>query len=174
VIECPLPGDALASLVAGDLAEEEAAAAEAHVFSCDACGAAFVRLARLASALRDSLPPVLSLRQRDRLVAAGKRIVVTRATPESRPTARFAPGVDLLVHELASDLSRAERVDVDVVMPHATLELVHVPFDAASGTVSMVCQRHFEALGPTFFRVHAFEGGARRTVGEYFIEHLWA
>lgn len=171
--DCPLPHDLLVDLVAGDLAPSDADAAEAHVFDCAACGAAYEALARLVGTVRELVPPVLSVRRTRELVASGAKLVVTRATPASRPSARFAPGVDLLVHELEGDLSNADRVDVDVVMERATLELVHVPFDREAGVVRMACQRHFEALGPTFFRVHVHEGGQKRTVGEYFIDHVW-
>jgi hypothetical protein len=68
-------------------------------------------------------------------------------------------------------------VDVDVRGPNgepgALLE--NVPFDRTAGEVLIACQRHFEGMfpGDPVFRVHAIEGGARRTIGDFVVVHDW-
>jgi hypothetical protein len=166
-----VPFETLVALFAGELDERAVDAAEAHVFACDACAASHARLAELVMATRDLVPPVISAAHRDRLLAAGKNLVVTQVTPETVPTARFAPGVDLLIHALQGDLTGAERVDVELVGPGFVLE--HVPFDPVAGEVLIACQRHYQAFGDTRFRVHAYRGGRRETVSEYYVDHLW-
>ncbi len=168
---CPVPFETLVALFAGELDESAVDAVEAHVFACDACAASHARLAEVVMAARDHVPPVISGAQLERLVAAGRRVVHTAVTPEAVPTARFAPGVDLLVHALQGDLTGAERVDVELVGQGLVLE--HVPFDPARGEVLIACQRHYQAFGDTRFRVHAFRGGLRQTVGEYYVDHVW-
>jgi anti-sigma factor RsiW len=174
----PLALEALAAWWTGELGEAEAARVEEHIFACEACAAASERFAGLAAGLREQLPPVISPAQRDRLLAGGARITVTPVEAGVGASAVFGPDVDLLLHALRADLSRAERVDVEVVAEEWTEPLLceAVPFDARAGEVLICCQRHFQHLtakDPTF-RVHAFEAGQRRLVGEYFVRHLWA
>jgi hypothetical protein len=175
----PIAFETLVALWSNDLAPSEAAAVEEHLFACDECAAASDRVGRLAAGLRDALPPVISAAHRDRLVASGKRIAFTPCDADASATARFAPDIDLLVHALRGDLSRAERVDVDLVAPDGVVRLAfeHVPFDRTTGEVLIACQRHYEQLFPPgvdpFFRVHAHEGGVRRRVGDYLVHHIW-
>ncbi len=171
---------ALETLVAwwtGELAGDEAARVEEHLFACDACAGASERFARLAAGLREHLPPIISPAQRDRLLAAGTRIRVTPVDVGVDATAVFGSDVDLLVHALRADLSRAQRVDVDIVMQGWSQPLVceGVPFDATAGEVLVCCQRHFQHMSPAdpLFRVHVVEAGQRRSVGDYFVRHIW-
>jgi hypothetical protein len=171
-----VPYETLVALFTGELSGAEVAAAEDHVFTCDRCAEAHVRLARLVDGLRETIPPVISHAQRDRLARAGKRLRVTHVQAGKDAFARFDDSVDMLVHVLHGDLSRAERVDVEIVSSGAPLVVFeHVPFDPAAGEVLIACQKHY-AMYPrdTGFRVHAVEGGVRRQVGEYFVEHDWA
>jgi hypothetical protein len=175
----PIPFEKLVALWAHDLPPEEAHAIEEHLFACEACDAASDRLGRLVGGLRDAIPPVISAAHRDRLAARGVRIRFTPCDVGAPATARFASDVDLLVHGLRADLSRAERVDVEVIGPDgvARVSLEHVPFDRSSGEVLIACQRHYEHVFPPgvdpIFRVHAHEGGARRRVGDYLVHHIW-
>ncbi len=172
----------LVALWAGELEESEAAAVDEHIFSCDSCAAATERLAKLVGALRKRLPFVISHAHRNRLVAAGMRVHVTGLEPTldrtANTSARFAPDVDLLVFALHGDVSRADRVDVEVASPTGEPRYVldDVPFDRTSGEVLIACQRHYEGMFPSgdpIFSVHAVEAGERRAVGDYVVTHVW-
>ena len=173
---------ALVALWAGELEEAEAAAVDEHLFGCDACASTTERLAKVVGALRDKLPFVISHAHRDRLAAAGTRIAVTEVEPtrdpSSRPRARFTPDVDLLVFALHGDVSKADRVDVEIASPtgEPRYMLEDVPFDRKSGEVLIACQRHYEGMFPAgdpIFSVHAVEAGEHRAVGEYVVTHVW-
>lgn len=174
MIACPIPFETLVALFTGELDADAVDAVESHVFSCDRCAEGHARLAELIASTRELIPPVISAAHRDRLVAAGKRIVLTPVTPHEVPTARFAPGVDLLVHALRGDLADAERVDVELVSDSVALRFEAVPFDPVAGEVLIACQRHYEGHGPVTFRVHAFRKGRAEPVGDYFVEHVWS
>lgn len=177
----PLSFETLVLLWSRDLAPEQAEKVEEHLFGCDSCSAASDRLGQLVGGLRELIPPVISHAHRERLAAQGKHLVETAVDPGVDARARFAPGVDLLIHMLRADLSRAERVDIEVFtqdgVSRAVLE--HVPFDRQSGEVLVACQRHYEHMfgpdvtGDPTFRVHAIEAGERRHVGDYFVFHEW-
>lgn len=175
----PIAFEDLVALWSGDLSDERRDALEEHLFSCDACTVASDRLGRVVGGLRQQVPPVVSHALRDRLAAAGMRLVHTRVEPGVQATAVFAPDVDLLVHVLHGDLSRAERVDMEVVTLDGVTRLTyeHVPFDADAGEVLIACQRHYQFVfpqqGDPTFRIHAVEGGARRLVGDYVVHHVW-
>jgi hypothetical protein len=172
----PIPFETLVALSTGDLPPDEAATLEEHIFSCDDCAAASDRLTQLVGGVRELIPPVLSHALRDRLVAKGTRVHHTAVEASIPARARFAPDIDLLVHVLRADLSRVDRVDVELVRPEGVvwLRFEHVPFDAKTGEVLIACQRHFEAMGhDPIFRVHALESGEQRSVGDYFVYHEW-
>lgn len=178
---CP-PYETLVALWAGELGESEAGDVDEHLFGCDDCAAATERLARLVGGLREKIPFVISHAHRDRLVAAGTRIHVTRVEPSvdpaTRKSVRFTPDVDLLVFALRGDLSSVDRIDVAIASPTGTPRYVleDVPFDRKSGEVLIACQRHFEGMFPAgdpVFSVEAVETGARRHVGDYVVTHVW-
>jgi anti-sigma factor RsiW len=174
----PVGYETLVAWWTGELASDEAAHFEEHLFACDACAGVSERFARLAAGVREHLPPVISPAQRDRLVARGTRIRVTPVDAGVEVSAVFGPDVDLLVHALRADLSRAGRVDVEVVMQGWSEPILceGVPFDAKSGEVLVCCQRHFQHMSPAdpLFRVHVVESGERRCVGDYLVRHIWA
>jgi anti-sigma factor RsiW len=161
----------------GGLDAAEAARVETHLFECDACASASNRLGELIGGLREIIPPILSHAHRDRLIAAGVNVRQTPVNAGVDAHARFAPGVDLLVHVLHADLARAERVDVEALTQDGVVRVAfeHVPFDAEAGEVLVACQRHYEGMlsHDPVFRVHAVEAGVRRPVGDYFIVHEW-
>jgi hypothetical protein len=174
---CPIPFEALVAWVAGELPGSDATYVEEHIFSCDACAAASERVTRLTGGLRETIPWVISRRQYDRLLDGGTRIRVTPVEPGRTPRARFTPDVDLLVHALRGDFSRAERVDIEVFSPDRTKRVVleHVPFDRTAGEVLIACQRHYQGLfgGDPIFSVHTIEGQERTPMGEYIVQHEW-
>jgi hypothetical protein len=172
-----VPFETLVAWYANDLGEAEADALEEHVMSCDECAAFSLELGKLIGGLREVIPPVISEAMREGLAARGKRILITPCAPGESPTARFAPDIDVMVHSLQADLSRAERIDVEVLDGQGNVKflLEDVPFGA--GEVLVACQRHYRALHaegehPTF-RVHATEAGERRRVGDYLVIHVW-
>lgn len=173
----PTPFETLVALWTGELTAERALEVEEHLFTCDHCAAASDRLAALVAGLREAIPPVISHAQRDRLVAQGTRVRHTPVRLGVSATAVFASDVDLLVHVLAADLSRADRVDVELVTPDGVSRMAfeHVPFDASAGEILIACQRHYQGMFPAepFFRVHAVEAGERRRVGDYRVHHVW-
>jgi len=61
----------LAALWCGDASDADAL--EDHVFACDACAAAYTRLAATYEALGSAVLPVVSHAQRDRLLARGRK-----------------------------------------------------------------------------------------------------
>jgi Putative zinc-finger len=176
----PTSFETLVALWSGDLSPEDAEAVETHLFSCDSCSEASDGLGRLVTGLREFVPPVISHRLRDRLAARGMRMRQTPVQSGVPAEARFTSDLDLLVHVLKGDLSRAQRVDVEVMDGQKTatfFHFQHVPFDPGTGEVLVACQRHFEHMaepaGDPVFRVLAFEGGVRRQVGDYFVRHHW-
>jgi hypothetical protein len=173
----PVGFETLVAWWTGELATDEAARVEEHLFACDACAGLSERFARLAAGVREHLPPIISPAQRDRLLARGTRIRITPVDAGVDATAVFGPEVDLLVHALRADLSRAQRVDVEIVMQGWSEALLceGVPFDAKSGEVLVCCQRHFQHMSPAdpLFRVHVVEFGERRRVGDYLVRHIW-
>jgi len=175
--ECvaPLSFDTLVDLWSGSLPAEAAAAAEEHLFGCDACAAASDRLGALVAGLRTALPPVISHAHRDRLVAEGARITVTPVEPGVDAHAVFRSDVDLLIHSLRAPLEHVARLDVEVFDAAGTTlgQHVHVPFDASRGEVLIACQRHYEDRGDPTFRVVAVEGTTRREIGTYRVRHQW-
>jgi hypothetical protein len=172
----------LIALWAGELDDSEAAAVDEHAFACDSCAAVMDRLAKIVSALREKIPFVISHAHRNRLVTAGTRVHVTNVDPTLDPTerksARFTPDVDLLVFALRGDVSKADRVDVEIASPTGDPRYVleDVPFDRKTGEVLIACQRHFEGMFPAgdpIFSVRAVEAGKGRTVGDYVVTHVW-
>jgi anti-sigma factor RsiW len=174
----PVGLETLAAWWTGELASDEAARIEEHLFACDACAGVSERFAKLAGGLREHLPPVISPAQRDRLLARGTRIRVTPVDAGVNVTAVFAPEFDLLVHALRADLSRAQRVDVEIVMQGWSEPLLceGVAFDAKAGEILVCCQRHFQHLSAAdpLFRVHVVESGERRHAGDYLVRHIWS
>jgi hypothetical protein len=175
----PIPFPTLVALWSGELAAPDAEAAEAHLFSCDTCAEASNRLGMLVTGLREFIPPVISHDLRDRLAARGLRLRHTPVDSGVDTDAHFTADVDLLVHVLKGDLSRAERVDLEVLDTAGVshLQFPHVPFDPRTGEVLIACQRHYEHMttppGDPVFRLHAVEGGVRRQLGTYFVRHHW-
>jgi hypothetical protein len=173
----PVGFETLVAWWTGELASDEAARVEEHLFACDACAGVSERFARLAAGVREHIPPIISVAQRDRLLALGTRIRVTPVDAGVDASAVFGPEVDLLVHALRADLSRAQRVDVEIVMQGWSEPLLceGVPFDAKSGEVLVCCQRHFRHMSPAdpLFRVYVVESAARRCAGDYLVRHVW-
>jgi hypothetical protein len=173
----PIPFETLVGLWTGEAADADRV--EDHLFTCDDCAAAAAQLDRLAGALCELVPPVVSRSQRERYEARGLKILDVAFEPGAHGEAFFAPELDLVVFALRGDLGNAQRVDVEIADGGIVLfQFLHVPFDAARGEVLVACQQHFRAYqanasGDPEFRVFAHEGGTRRQVASYVIKHVW-
>jgi len=172
-----IPFETSVALWMDELPADEAAAVEEHVFVCDECSKSFDRFARLAIGIRELIPMVISHAHRARLVNRGIRICNTPVEASRTTRARFSPDLDLLVNVLKADLSGVDSVDLELSSQDGSSRLLleDVPFDAGSGEVLVACQRHYEDMfpGDPIMRVYAVQGGARRHVGDYLVEHVW-
>jgi hypothetical protein len=177
VCATPIPFETLVAWWTGEIAGDDAGRVEEHLFACDPCADTWARLAKLAAGVREQLPPVISHAHRDRLLAKGASIRFTPVDAGVDARALFSLDVNLLVHVLRADLSRAERVDVEIIAQGWSEPILceGVPFDARAGEVLICCQRHFQHMSPAdpIFRVHAVEAGQRRRVGDYLVHHEW-
>jgi hypothetical protein len=175
----PIPFETLVALWAGELEAAAAERVEEHVFACDACAASSASLDRLMGSLLGQIPPVLSRALRDRLDARGLRLTEHAFESDRRGRFEFGADLDVVVLALRGDLTDARRVDVEIADPGGQVHLsfANVPFDATRGEVLIACQQHYRDYplnqAPEF-RVYAVgEGGVRRRVGSYVIEHVW-
>lgn len=175
----PIPFEMLVGMWAGELAPDDADRVEEHLFTCDVCAAASARLDRLMGALLGGIPPVLSRGLRDRLEARGLKIMDMAFESGVRGHFVFGTELDLMVLALRADLTDARRVDVEIADPGGRVHFAfaHVPFDATRGEVLVACQQHYRYYPledvPEFRLYTVAEGGARRCVGSYVIEHVW-
>jgi hypothetical protein len=163
--------------IAGELSPAATRELEDHAFACDECGATYARAMRLAHALRQVLPPVVSARRIEQLRAQGWRISTTDVRIGEHRVVTFFDDVDLLAHVLHGDLTAARRVDVELADLAGNLLVAceAVPFDAERGEVVIACQRHYAASFPAALRFRVFRTTAagRELVGEYDIDHRW-
>lgn len=171
-----LTSDRLADYLAGLLGEVGEEDLEAHLFSCNACALEAEKLFGLAAALHRAVPPVLEIERFEELGREGRIAEVKPVSPGGTVEVRFPPEEKLLVLRLrGSDLSRASRVDVDLldVDGGVVTRFDDVPFDAAGGEVLIACQRHFADLFPhdVTFRVERVVGDRRQEANRYTVLH---
>jgi hypothetical protein len=170
------PGpERFADYLAGLLGDPEAEELEEHLFACDSCAIESGKLAGLAAAIRNAVPPVLSSARFAELEREGRIEAVNPMSPGEVVEVRYPSGDKLLVHRLGgSDLRQARRVDVTLLdrTGRAVSRFDDVPFDPARGEVLVACQRHFADLFPhdTLFRVEVVLG-ERREESSYTILH---
>jgi hypothetical protein len=165
----------LADYLAGFLDERGAEDLEEHLFSCEACSIASAKLAGLAAAIRDAVPPVLSSGRFAELGREGRIEAVNPMSPGEVAEVRFPSGDKLLVHRLGgSNLRLARRVDVALFdrKGRALSRFDDVPFDSARGEVLVACQSHFADHFPhdTVFRLEVVLED-RREESSYTILH---
>jgi hypothetical protein len=165
----------LVDYFAGELDDS---ALEEHLFSCAACTAAAEAVQSLQSQIARLIPPVISGAHVSRLRDAGARIRETPVAAGADVDVYITAELDLAVHVLRAELSGVRRVDMELFVPGAapmeTFEAV--PFDPASGTVCVACQRHYKDMGypdDLRFRLVTPDGGSRRVLGEYNVRHHW-
>ena len=147
-----------------------------HLFACDECSDRSSRVAGITETLRAELRLVLTPAGRELLVNKGLRVVDNPMQPGERREVPFGGGVDILLHRLAVDLSRATRVDFtlrDETSGVVIVEVPDAPFDAASGEILVACQRHFAAFPPDNVAEVTIHGPAPIT-HRFTILHRWA
>jgi hypothetical protein len=171
----PIAFERLVDYFAGDLDDDDL---EAHLFSCAGCASAAEAVQALGSDIARLVPPVITAAHLTRLRGAGTRICETPVAAGGEVDVYFTPDLDLLVHALHAELTGVSRVDMELFMPggEALETFEAVPFDPASGTVYVACQRHYKDMGypdETRFRLVTAERGTRRVLGEYNIRHHW-
>jgi anti-sigma factor RsiW len=177
----PIPWATLVDYWAGDLDEAETAAIDEHIFGCAVCSATSARVAAVTEAVREALPPVVSRARVDKLRASGLRVRENAFLPGVRSEVDFTSDTDLLIHRLEGlALADAARVDVSITSESTGQEisaLDAVPFDAATGTVLVACQRHYAALPHDTVMtvsIHAPSAPARTArTARYTILHRW-
>jgi hypothetical protein len=170
-------GEQLAAYWLGELDDATAAELEEHVFACDACTSASGRSAQVIAGVRALLPPVISSARLAQLRAAVPALRQAEVAPGGSATVEFGAGDELFVLRLAADLGRVERVDFSIEVPSGPtlVEIPDAPFDAQTGAVHVVCQRHFLAGGypkVVHMRLRAVEDGQATDLGRYEIEHV--
>jgi anti-sigma factor RsiW len=168
--------EGLADYLAGLLDPRGDDELEAHLFSCESCALEAEKLAGLAVAVHRVVPPVLTAGRFEELEREGRIAEVKPVSPGQTVEARFPPAEKLLVLRLGgSDLSRARRVDVDLLDAggRVVARLDDVPFDGARGEVLMACQRHFADLFPhdLTFRLERVVGERREEANRYTVLH---
>jgi hypothetical protein len=174
----PVPWERLVDYWAGaaELSPEEVDAIDEHLFGCADCSDASASAARIAQAVRHTVPPVVSEAEVAALRARGLALEENRFTPGRRQEVSFPPGVDILIHRLGGlDLSRADRVDVTVRVESSGDVLFvsyDAPFNRDRGEVLMTCQRHLAFLPPDIaFDVRIREPG-RSVEATFVIPHV--
>ncbi|HTQ06780.1 MAG TPA: zf-HC2 domain-containing protein [Polyangiaceae bacterium] len=174
-MNCPIPHELLVRYWARDLPEAEVDAIDEHLFGCDACFEASSRVAALARALTDVIPPIAIDRDLELAQGRGLRQASNDFLPGVPKEAWLRPGTDLLVHRLRLELEDVERVSVDVLLPNGTalLSFADAPFDRSSGAVLIACRRHFvEQFPPDVdFVVHCQDRSGHESVTKYTVLH---
>jgi hypothetical protein len=156
-------------LLTGALSTADAFAVEEHVLGCSHCAATSDRLRAFVVAGRELVAPVVSRHTRDHLVGSGLRVKTARISAGLRRVDAPDVALDLLVTELAADLTRAEEVDLEVLVNgDRYLLLRDVPFEK-DGVLFVQPW----SVGPSFsdvelgFRLHSRRDGKTRVVAEY-------
>jgi hypothetical protein len=173
----PIPFETLVALWTGELEPAAVERVEDHLFACDSCAASSASLDRLMGSLLGQIPPVLSRGLRDQLAARGLKLTELSFESDKRGRFEFGADLDVVVLALRADLTDARRVDVEIADPDGNVHFsfAHVPF--TRGEVLVACQQHYRdypVKAAPEFRVYAVDdGGVRRRVGSYVIEHVW-
>jgi anti-sigma factor RsiW len=166
----------VADYLSGLLDERSDEELEAHLFICGSCTVEAEKLAGLAVAVHRAVPTVLTAERVEALEREGRIAEVKPVSPGHTVEARFPPAEKLLVLRLGgSDLSRARRVDVDLLDlgGRVVARLEDVPFDGVRGEVLMACQSHFADMFPhdLTFRLERVVGDRREEANRYTVLH---
>jgi hypothetical protein len=170
--------ETLSAWAVDELAAPELEAVEDHLFTCDRCVARAGAALDLVRALRGMLPIFLTGARRKALDASGRPLAVVAVRPGERRTIEFGGDVSVGYWVLQADLTAVGRVDCEVRPDDggpAMAEVPDAPFDRERGEIILGCQRQYAEDGhPLRIRVKvtAVEGGERRPLAEYFLNHV--
>jgi hypothetical protein len=175
----PVASEQLVDYWAGDLPQAETERIDEHLFGCAACSGESERVARIAQALRDAVPAVVTEEQVRELRARGLVVEENQFAPGLRREVAFAPHVDILIHRLGGlDLARAERVHVSVWIESSGAVLFEdhfAPFDREHGAVLIACQRHFASFPPDVaFDVRTHDDSGAQSLATYLVPHRYS
>lgn len=174
--DAAIPWADLVQYWAGDLEAAATDRVDEHLMGCASCSAEAARVAAVASALRELVPPVITRAELSAMRARGAKIRENAFVPGQTP-AVFPSDAELLIHRLGGfDLSGAVRVHV-MIRRESTRELfadvLNAPFDPQEG-VLVACHRHYASLpSDVLIEVTAIDaqGGAR--LAAYSIPHIY-
>ncbi len=166
----------LLDYLAGLLGEADEEVFEEHLFSCRPCALEAEKLFGLLSAVHRAVSPVVTAERFQVLEREGRIAEVKLLSPGRTVEVRFPPAEKLLLLRLGgSDLSRARRVDVDLLdlEGRVVAHFDDVPFDSARGEVLLACQRHFADLFPHDMtcRLERVVGESREEANRYTVLH---
>lgn len=171
-----LPWAQLVDYWAGELPPEELDTVDAHLMGCATCTAESARVAAITETVRGLLPPVITTELLEALRRRGVRVLENPMQPGERKDVVFPSDVDLLIHRLAElPVANATRVqftlsDEDTGKIMARVE--DAPFDAATRSVLVACQKHYASMPPnTVATVRVFEASGASTEQVYTILH---
>ena len=164
---------------AGDLAPEVQDALDEHMLGCASCNALSARVAAITEALRAALPPVITAERLAALRARGLRVLENPMHPGERREVFFPRDVDLLIHRLSghslADATRVEFTLVDEDTGDVMAHVEHAPFDVASGSVLVACQKHYAVMPPnTVARTRVFTASGGSSEQTFTILHRYA
>ena len=183
-MNCSSPIDVavLANYWLAALVKPEEEAVEEHLFTCDECGARLHEIVALAEGIR-------KLAQEGSLLMVVSDAFLKRAAEEGLRVREYSPpnggGVqctvtaedDLLIGRLASDLSRAKRIDLCICDPRGVerLRLPDIPFDPGAGSIAFQQSITYAKAAPSETMIARLvsmdDAGGERLLGEYAFNH---
>ena len=174
----PLGWELLVEYWAGELAPDDEARVEEHLFACGACTRESERVAAVSEAVRHAPPPTVTPETLAALRARGLRIRENPVAPESVSRAHLGFDLDLMIHVLGDlDLARSTRVGIELRDEHNDQVLMafdDVAFDRDGNRVLLVCHPHYVAFPPDLViavKATGEDGGQRVT--RYTIRHVF-
>jgi hypothetical protein len=172
-----LDGERLAAYWLGELDGADAALVEEHVFGCDACEAALSKTAAVVAGLRATLPAVITGARLRALHAGTPTLKQVEVPAGGSATVEFGAGDQFFALHLRADLAHVERVDFSIHAPNGPtmLELPGAPFDPETGTVIVLCQRHYvtpDRPRLLHMKLRTLRGGEWSESGPYAIDHV--
>lgn len=172
----PVSAADLVDYWAGDLDSDRQDAVEAHLIGCAACTTHSGRIAAITETLRGLIPPIVSTEMLAGLRKRGLSVIENVMRPGDRKDVVFPNDVDVLIHRL-SGLPLADAVSVRFRMTAESTgqlmaEIDDVPFDRATGSVLIACQKHYAAMPhDTVAEMRVRDRAGRETVHIFTILH---
>jgi anti-sigma factor RsiW len=168
---CASPDD-LARYWLGDLAPDDEAALEEHLFACDRCSGESERFAALARGIRHerrvrALPIGITRADWDALLADGLTVESIAARADAPSRLIFPGTTEVVVVRLELPEPAAASYALEITSPVLNHLVPSVP--AERGEVLIACRNHFMIEPPQVVTFRLFEGP--RLVGEYVVDH---